>query len=114
MITEDITSYPSIWVVVLKPYTQKFSGNTQQANTPSDQGIQYDIPQIDLVIVDLYPFEKTVASGASEQDIIEKIDIGGISHIRAAAKNLPMYYVFGQNDYQEPLIFLFRLKGTKP
>ena len=48
---------------------------------------QYDIPEIDLVIVDLYPFEQTVASGAQEQDIIEKIDIGGISLIRAAAKN---------------------------
>ena len=47
---------------------------------------EFNIPQIDLVIVDLYPFEKTVASGASEQDIIEKIDIGGISLIRAAAK----------------------------
>src|SRR5690554_7578590 len=48
---------------------------------------QYSIPQIDLVIVDLYPFEETVASGASQEDIIEKIDIGGISLIRAAAKN---------------------------
>ena len=48
---------------------------------------QYDIPEIDLVIVDLYPFEDTVKSGASEADIIEKIDIGGISLIRAAAKN---------------------------
>ena len=48
---------------------------------------KYDIPEIDLVIVDLYPFEQTVASGAEEQDIIEKIDIGGISLIRAAAKN---------------------------
>ena len=48
---------------------------------------QYEIPEIDLVVVDLYPFEETVASGASEQDIVEKIDIGGISLIRAAAKN---------------------------
>ena len=48
---------------------------------------EFEIPEIDLVIVDLYPFEETVASGASEQDIIEKIDIGGISLIRAAAKN---------------------------
>ena len=48
---------------------------------------QFEIPEMDIVIVDLYPFEKTVASGASEQDIIEKIDIGGISLIRAAAKN---------------------------
>ena len=52
-----------------------------------EQMAQYEIPEIDLVIVDLYPFEDTVASGASEADIIEKIDIGGISLIRAGAKN---------------------------
>ena len=52
-----------------------------------EQMKQYEIPEIDLVIVDLYPFEQTVASGASEEDIIEKIDIGGISLIRAGAKN---------------------------
>src|SRR5690606_33058842 len=52
-----------------------------------DQAAEFNIPALDLVIVDLYPFEETVASGANEQDIIEKIDIGGISLIRAAAKN---------------------------
>ena len=63
---------------------------------------QYEIPQLDIVIVDLYPFEKTVASGASEQDIIEKIDIGGISLIRAAAKNFKdVLCVSSMNDYDE-------------
>ena len=85
---EDITSYPSILGGRVKTLHPKVFGNTNRP-CPSDQEelAQYDIPQIDLVIVDLYPFEKTVASGASEQDIIEKIDIGGISLIRAAAKN---------------------------
>src|SRR5690606_171240 len=60
----------------------------------------YEIPQIDIVIVDLYPFEKTVANGASEQDIIEKIDIGGISLIRAAAKNFKdVLCVASMEDY---------------
>src|SRR5690606_23240064 len=63
---------------------------------------QYDIPEIDLVIVDLYPFEETVASGAAEQDIIEKIDIGGISLIRAAAKNFnDVVIISSKNDYEE-------------
>ena len=87
---EDITSYPSILGGRVKTLHPKiFGGILNRQNTPSDQAeiAEYDIPQLDLVIVDLYPFEKTVASGASDQDIIEKIDIGGISLIRAAAKN---------------------------
>src|SRR5690606_35168680 len=61
-----------------------------------------EIPEIDLVIVDLYPFEETLAAGASEQDIIEKIDIGGISLIRAAAKNYnDVVIISSKNDYQE-------------
>src|SRR5690554_5394345 len=72
---------------------------------------QYSIPQIDLVIVDLYPFEDTVASGASEQDIIEKIDIGGISLIRAAAKNFnDVVIVPSQKEYQ-PLLKLLNEKS---
>ena len=61
--------------------------NRQDNVQDTEEMKQYAIPQIDIVIVDLYPFEKTVASGANEQEIIEKIDIGGISLIRAAAKN---------------------------
>jgi len=87
---EDVTSYPSILGGRVKTLHPKVFGgilNRQDNATDAAQLIEFDIPQIDLVIVDLYPFEKTVASGASEQDIIEKIDIGGISLIRAAAKN---------------------------
>lgn len=87
---EDVTSYPSILGGRVKTLHPKiFGGILNRQDNPSDvqQMEEFQIPQIDLVIVDLYPFEKTVLSGASESDIIEKIDIGGISLIRAAAKN---------------------------
>ncbi len=87
---EDVTSYPSILGGRVKTLHPKiFGGILNRQDNPDDvaQMEEYNIPQLDLVIVDLYPFEKTVASGASEADIIEKIDIGGISLIRAAAKN---------------------------
>ena len=87
---EDVTSYPSILGGRVKTLHPKIFGgilNRQNHEGDVSQMTEYDIPQIDLVIVDLYPFEKTVASGAGEADIIEKIDIGGISLIRAAAKN---------------------------
>ena len=87
---EDVTSYPSILGGRVKTLHPKvFGGILNRHDNESDvqQMIEFNIPQIDLVIVDLYPFEKTVSSGASESDIIEKIDIGGISLIRAAAKN---------------------------
>ena len=87
---EDITSYPSILGGRVKTLHPKvFGGILNRQNNTSDQEelAQFEIPQLDLVIVYLYPFEKTVASSAGEQDIIEKIDIGGISLIRAAAKN---------------------------
>ena len=87
---EDVTSYPSILGGRVKTLHPKvFGGILNRQDNPSDvqQMEEYNIPQIDVVIVDLYPFEKTVASGATESDIIEKIDIGGISLIRAAAKN---------------------------
>ncbi|NHN26686.1 bifunctional phosphoribosylaminoimidazolecarboxamide formyltransferase/IMP cyclohydrolase [Flavobacterium jejuense] len=87
---EEVTDYPSILGGRVKTLHPKVFGgilNRQDNTTDVAQMEEYNIPQIDLVIVDLYPFEKTVASGASEADIIEKIDIGGISLIRAAAKN---------------------------
>ncbi len=87
---EDVTSYPSILGGRVKTLHPKVFGgilNRQDHPTDVEQMKEFDIPQIDLVIVDLYPFEKTVASGASEVEVIEKIDIGGISLIRAAAKN---------------------------
>jgi len=87
---EDVTSYPSILGGRVKTLHPKVFGgilNRQDNESDVQQMQEFDIPQIDLVIVDLYPFEKTVSSGASDEDIIEKIDIGGISLIRAAAKN---------------------------
>ncbi|WP_343487973.1 bifunctional phosphoribosylaminoimidazolecarboxamide formyltransferase/IMP cyclohydrolase [Allomuricauda sp. d1] len=87
---EDVTSYPSILGGRVKTLHPKVFGgilNRQDNDSDVAQMQEFDIPQLDIVIVDLYPFEKTVASGASEQEIIEKIDIGGISLIRAAAKN---------------------------
>ena len=87
---EDVTTYPSILGGRVKTLHPKvFGGILARRENEGDleQMKQYEIPEIDLVIVDLYPFEQTVASGASEEDIIEKIDIGGISLIRAGAKN---------------------------
>ncbi len=87
---EDVTSYPSILGGRVKTLHPKIFGGIlgrRALEGDQQQMQQYEIPSIDLVIVDLYPFEQTVASGASEADIIEKIDIGGISLIRAGAKN---------------------------
>ena len=87
---EDLTSYPSILGGRVKTLHPKvFGGILGRRDNEGDQEqmAKYEIPEIDLVIVDLYPFEQTVASGASQADIIEKIDIGGISLIRAGAKN---------------------------
>ena len=102
---EDITDYPSILGGRVKTLHPKvFGGILNRQDNKSDvaEMAQYNIPQIDAVIVDLYPFEKTVASGASEADIIEKIDIGGISLIRAAAKNFKdTICVSSVDDYGE-------------
>jgi len=87
---EDVTTYPSILGGRVKTLHPKIFGGIlgrRELEEDQKQMAQYEIPEIDLVIVDLYPFEQTVASGASEADIIEKIDIGGISLIRAGAKN---------------------------
>ena len=113
---EDITSYPSILGGRVKTLHPKvFGGILNRQNNTSDQEelAQFEIPQLDLVIVDLYPFEKTVASGAGEQDIIEKIDIGGISLIRAEAKNFAdVLCVSDKNDYQEVLDLLIATNGA--
>ena len=87
---EEVTTYPSILGGRVKTLHPKiFGGILARRDNEGDQEQmkEYEIPSIDLVIVDLYPFEQTVASGASDADIIEKIDIGGISLIRAGAKN---------------------------
>ena len=102
---ESLTGYPSILGGRVKTLHPKvFGGILSRRDMFSDgeQLAQYEIPEIDLVIVDLYPFEATVASGAPEQDIIEKIDIGGISLIRAAAKNFKdVVIVPAVNHYEE-------------
>lgn len=87
---EDVTTYPSILGGRVKTLHPKIFGGIlgrRELESDREQMAQYEIPAIDLVIVDLYPFEQTVANGASAADIIEKIDIGGISLIRAGAKN---------------------------
>lgn len=102
---EDLTGYPSILGGRVKTLHPKvFGGILNRREIPQDKSQikQYEIPEIDLVIVDLYPFEETVRSGASEEDIIEKIDIGGISLIRAAAKNFnDVVIIASKSDYQQ-------------
>ena len=113
---EDLTEYPSILGGRVKTLHPKiFGGILNRQNHPGDQSqmSEFSIPQIDLVIVDLYPFEQTVASGADAQAIIEKIDIGGISLIRAAAKNFAdTFCVSSVADYQEFLDLLEAQNGT--
>jgi phosphoribosylaminoimidazolecarboxamide formyltransferase / IMP cyclohydrolase len=102
---EDLTSYPSILGGRVKTLHPKvFGGILARRNFEGDeqQLAQYEIPEIDLVMVDLYPFEETVKSNAEEDEIIEKIDIGGISLIRAAAKNFKdVVIVASKKDYGE-------------
>lgn len=113
---ESVTSYPSILGGRVKTLHPKiFGGILGRRDNEGDQEQmkQYDITPIDLVIVDLYPFEETVSSGATEQDIIEKIDIGGISLIRAAAKNFKdVVIVPGKAEYSV-LLELLHKKGAR-
>lgn len=113
---EDVTSYPSILGGRVKTLHPKvFGGILNRQNHDGDiaEMTEFNIPQIDVVIVDLYPFEKTVASGATNQDIIEKIDIGGISLIRAAAKNYAdVICVSSVGDYTEFLELITDKKGN--
>ena len=113
---DSVTTYPEIFggrVKTLHPAI--FGGILNRRDNASDkkEKEQHNIPDIDLVIVDLYPFEETVAANASEQDTIEKIDIGGISLIRAAAKNFnDVVIVSSRNDYSE-LLNLLETKNGK-
>ncbi|HEY0045371.1 MAG TPA: bifunctional phosphoribosylaminoimidazolecarboxamide formyltransferase/IMP cyclohydrolase PurH, partial [Flavobacterium sp.] len=108
---EDVTSYPSILGGRVKTLHPKIFGgilNRQDNSEDVMQMEEFGIPQIDLVIVDLYPFEKTVASGAAEDEIIEKIDIGGISLIRAAAKNFKDTLIVASVEQYQPLLDLLK------
>ena len=113
---ESVTTYPSILGGRVKTLHPKvFGGILARRDNEGDvaQMQEYDIPAIDLVIVDLYPFEQTVASGASEADIIEKIDIGGISLIRAGAKNFKDVVIVPSKAEYSVLLELLNRKGAQ-
>ena len=113
---ESLTGYPSILGGRVKTLHPKvFGGILTRRDNESDKNQieQYEIPEIDLVIVDLYPFEQTVASGASDADIIEKIDIGGISLIRGAAKNFNDVVIVASKAQYQPLLEILENNGAK-
>lgn len=113
---EDLTGYPSILGGRVKTLHPKIFGgilNRRENATDCQQVKQYAIPSIDLVIVDLYPFVDTVASGACDADIIEKIDIGGISLIRAAAKNYNDVIIVASKAQYAPLAQLLKDNGAQ-
>lgn len=113
---ENVTTYPSILGGRVKTLHPKVFGGIlgrRELEGDRQQMQQYEIPEIDLVIVDLYPFEDTVASGASAEDIIEKIDIGGISLIRAAAKNFRDVIIVPSKAEYKPLLELLKEKGAE-
>lgn len=113
---ESLTTYPSILGGRVKTLHPKvFGGILGRRDNEGDrkQMEEYAIPEIDLVVVDLYPFEDTVASGAGEQDIIEKIDIGGISLIRAAAKNFADVVIVPSKAEYGVLTEIFRKNGPQ-
>lgn len=112
---EDVTTYPSILGGRVKTLHPKiFGGILARRDNEGDQEQmkEYEIPAIDLVIVDLYPFEQTVASGASDADIIEKIDIGGISLIRAGAKNFKDVVIVPSKAEYSVLLDILKEKGA--
>ena len=113
---EEVTTYPSILGGRVKTLHPKiFGGILGRRELENDQKemAQYEIPEIDLVIVDLYPFEETVASGADEPAIIEKIDIGGISLIRAGAKNFNDVVIVPSKNEYKPLLDIITKNGAQ-
>lgn len=113
---EDVTTYPSILGGRVKTLHPKvFGGILGRRELESDrqQMAQYEIPEIDLVIVDLYPFEQTVASGADSAAIIEKIDIGGISLIRAGAKNFNDVVIVPSKAEYSALLNIVKEQGAQ-
>ena len=113
---ENVTTYPSILGGRVKTLHPKiFGGILARRDNEGDLGQmqEYEIPAIDLVIVDLYPFEQTVAGGASEAEIIEKIDIGGISLIRAGAKNFKDVVIVPSKAEYGVLLDILNKKGAQ-
>lgn len=113
---EELTGYPSILGGRVKTLHPKVFGGIlgrRDLAGDTDQLFQYEIPEIDLVIVDLYPFEATVAAGADEPTVIEKIDIGGISLIRAAAKNHRDVVIVASQAQYEPLLNILNANGAE-
>ena len=113
---EDLTTYPSILGGRVKTLHPKVFGGIlgrRENEGDKEQMAKYEIPEIDLVIVDLYPFEQTVASGASQADIIEKIDIGGISLIRAGAKNFNDVVIVPSKNEYKPLLDIITKNGAQ-
>lgn len=113
---EDVTTYPSILGGRVKTLHPKiFGGILARRDNEGDQEQmkEFEIPSIDLVIVDLYPFEQTVVSGASDADIIEKIDIGGISLIRAGAKNFKDVVIVPSKAEYSVLLDILKQKGAE-
>ena len=113
---EDVTTYPSVLGGRVKTLHPKiFGGILARRDNEGDQEQmkEFEIPAIDLVIVDLYPFEQTVASGASDADIIEKIDIGGISLIRAGAKNFKDVVIVPSKAEYSVLLDILKQKGAE-
>ena len=114
---EDLTGYPSILGGRVKTLHPKiFGGILKRSNNANDsiEMKKFQIPSFDLVVVDLYPFEKTVAENASETDIIEKIDIGGIALIRAAAKNFNNVFCISDKDDYANFISLYKKSNGAP
>lgn len=112
---EDLTGYPSILGGRVKTLHPKVFGGIlarRENEMDLEQMKKYDIPEIDLVIVDLYPFEEYVAAGAAHQEIIEKIDIGGISLIRAAAKNYKDVVIVASKEMYAPLAEILKESGA--
>ena len=113
---EELTTYPSILGGRVKTLHPKvFGGILGRRDLPADQAEmqKYGIPEIDLVIVDLYPFEQTVATTTDEQAIIEKIDIGGISLIRAGAKNFADVVIVPSKAQYQPLLEIVKQQGAR-
>ena len=112
---ENLTTYPSILGGRVKTLHPKVFGGIlgrRELESDKEEMQKYDIPEIDLVIVDLYPFEDTVASTDDEAEIIEKIDIGGISLIRAAAKNFNDVVIVASKQQYAPMLDIVKKQGA--